>query len=198
MKRATLLLLIPLIILAGLFKYMTASHEIYSTVSPDDRCHVKFTEERGALLLVSFAYLNVDCGGKPLIEKELIYSGDTLDPKFHEYYPEKVWRTPNVLALVGRGDIPSDLIEIKNTRNSGYKYMLIETYRDKIFVFDLEPNSTVNFNFDYPGWFSVEVVGFNGERIKKTTRDVTDEYKDGKKFTINLDREDINIEVPQK
>lgn len=199
-KHWMLLLLIPPIILASLHKYVTSSFEIYATTSPDGAYQVNFVQERWFLLLERYVYLNVNYQGIPLIENERLFRGDWLEGELHDYYPDKFWKEPNVFVIGDGERIPAESIEIKNTSHIAIKYMLIETYREKILIFNLEPDSNIKLNFNYSGILCVQAETSNGEKFRKAIEVEwgEKEYKAGSKFEIVVNQENINIEAPQR
>ena len=185
------------LVLASLFKLITAfimaNHVLYVVESPDQRYRVKISQERGWELVQRYVYLDVDFNEKPFIKKELLFSGDFMDGEFQEYYPRKSWLAPNILVIGRNQKNNKETITIRNTSNATFKYVLIENYSDKFFIFNLEPNSTADLEFDYRDVLSVQAESINGERFG-TAILIANEVKRGSEFLITLDGQNINIE----
>lgn len=115
--------------------------------------------------------LDVLKSGKPFLSRRELYSGDSLDASFDEWYPQHQWVTEQSLQFYKdqfRRDLPNDTVTVENNSRSRISFLKIMSV-DMLIVFDLDPHSTVTFSVSRARsdlkWTSVEGEFEGGQAI---------------------------------
>lgn len=183
------------------FLFITAPRQLLSLSSPDNKYIVQISERRSFPFIDSeSAYLSVSAGGKLFLREKLLYQGDFMDSDFIDKYPHYAWRAESVLKIGQREVKQPDRLRIANRTALPLGYLLIETYLDKFVIFDVAPGDTVNLDFHYAGRLSVQ--GEFGKSFKRFGSAVElankVETNEAKRFLINIEDEQVDIESPQQ
>jgi hypothetical protein len=137
------------------FRFLSR-REISFNSSPGGRYTVQIMQERPFPGYERYVYLNVSRSGESFLQGKLLYTGDMLDSEFKELYPNYSWSSESILKI---GDVEGgqiNALRISNETSRGLKYLLIETYRDKYVLFDVEASAVIDLHFSYSGRLSCQ------------------------------------------
>ena len=70
-----------------------------------------------------------------------------MDQDFTVLYPMSSWASESVLRIGQVEDAADDTLRVTNDSMHRLTYLLIETYRDKFILFDVEPRAVVTLPF---------------------------------------------------
>ena len=122
--------------------------------------------------------MDVVKSGKPFLSGKELYSGDSLDASFDEWFPEYQWVTEKSLQFYKdqfRRDLPNDTITLENNSSRRISFLKIMSV-DMLIIFDLEPRSTATFVVSRARsdlkWTSVEGEFDGGQAIVGSSRDL--------------------------
>lgn len=171
------------------------SEILYSTESPSKRTKAEIIQKR--FLIERRVYLNAYQNGKQLVIQKLLYTGDFLDDDFRSLYPDYAWSSDSILRI-GRNTnavINLDSIKVTNRSPNRINYLLIETEGDKVVLFDVEPNATIDLRFPFTQWLSCQ--GEFGESKQRFGSEATMPVgKKANQFEITV-KDDVSITSPQ-
>ncbi|HKV36467.1 MAG TPA: hypothetical protein VJP89_19155 [Pyrinomonadaceae bacterium] len=124
-----------------------------SSTSPNGKYTVELTGDkgRGGFLIYSVVKYNLLVDGKPLTRDRLAHYGDVMDISFEIAYPEHAWIDDKTLRFWShrhRRDDNLDTLLITNNTAKRIKFLRIEAW-DMFFVFDVQPNSTLQLAFTH-------------------------------------------------
>lgn len=150
------LAVVALLLILGV-AFSLSRQTLSSTVSPNRKYKVEISQERDAAGIERCVYLNAHRNGERFVRNKLIYTGDLLDNEFRDLYPDYSWASESVLKI-GRelAETQSNSLRITNETSNRISYLLIETYRDKYVLFDVEPESVMNLKFQFLGQLSCQ------------------------------------------
>jgi hypothetical protein len=143
-----------------------------------------------------YVYLDVSRARTPLVRRKLLYTGDLLDDDFTTLYPKSSWASESVLRIGQVERAVDDMLRVTNDTRRRLAYVLIETYRDKFVLFDVEPGAMITLGFDYIGQLSAE-----GEFLESATRFADavvfsdrNHTVEGAQFAIHVREDGLTIE----
>ena len=169
------------------FRFLS-SREIASTSSARGRYTIQIGQERPFPGYERYVYLNVSRAGEAIVRRKLLYTGDMLDDDFGRLYPGYSWPSESVLRIGQVGEAEDDTLRVSNETPRRLTYLLVETYRDKFVLFDVEPGAVVTLAFNYFGRLSSEgEFQGSGERFADAV-----EVPDG---ALSVERERFSIGV---
>ena len=183
-------------ILVGL-TFGFAGRLIHSTESPSQGYKVEITQKR--FLIERAVYLNAYKDGEPLVTRKLLYTGDFLDGDFRELYPNYSWLSESALNIGQRVWTDSDALRVVNESQNRINYLLIETWDNKIVLFDVEPGASINLQFLYFGRLSCQGETANSqERFGSAVELISGEESKGQRyFVIRVTENHVSIESPR-
>jgi len=73
-----------------------------------------------------------------------------MDQDFTVLYPMSSWASESVLRIGQVEDAADDTLRVTNDSMHRLTYLLIETYRDKFVLFDVEPRAVVTLQLHRP------------------------------------------------
>jgi hypothetical protein len=114
-----------------------------TTSSPDGTYTVSISQQRPFPFHERHVVLNASRADAAIVQRKLLYTGDFMDQDFTALYPRSSWASESVLRIGQVEDAADDTL-------------LIETYRDKFILFDVEPRAVVTLRFNYFGKLSAE------------------------------------------
>ena len=121
-----------------------------------------------------------------------------MDGNFESRYPDYAWSSDSILRI-GRNAKDAennfDVIKITNDSPNKVSYLLIETSDNKVILFDVAPNATVDLRFPFIWWLSCQ-----GEFAESKERfgdaATMSEGKKANQFEIKV-KDGVNITSPQ-
>jgi hypothetical protein len=174
-----------------------------SISSPSSKYKIDITQKRDSAGVERFVYLNAYRDREQFVYNKLLYTGDFLDDDFRASYPTYSWVSESTLKI-GRAlvDTQSNRLTIRNTTTDRISYLLIETYKDKYVLFDVEPESEINLMFQFLGQLSCQGefaeskerfgsavrLGTNGESEVEGDFSIRVEYKQ-----VNIDSSNLKL-----
>ncbi len=169
-----------------------------SASSPNRKYKVEISQKKDAAGVERYVYLNAYRYEEQFVRNKLIYAGDFLDNDFRDLYPNYSWASESILKL-GRkvNETQSNGLRIKNLSPNRISYLLVETYSDKYFLFDIEPHSIVNLKFQFLGQLSCQGEFVSTQRFGSAVRlsnNAEDQVQGD--FSISVDRKNAIIESP--
>jgi hypothetical protein len=179
--------------------YGLSGQTLSSAVSPNRKYKVEISQKTDAAGIERYVYLSAYRDGEHFVGNKLIYTGDLLDDDFRDLYPHYSWASESVLKL-GRkiDDTQSNGLTIANVSPYRISYLLIETYRDKYVLFDVEPQSIVSLKFQFLGQLSCQgEFAESKQRFGSAVRlsnDAEDQVPGD--FSIRVDGKNAIIESP--
>jgi hypothetical protein len=168
-----------------------------STSSPGQKYRVDITQTYKGI--ERYVYLVAYRNDEQFVPSKLLYTGDQLDGAFLSLYPEYSWVSESILK-VGQAtdDTQSNGLRIANRTSKQIRYLLIETYKDKYVLFDVEPWEVVTLNLTFRGRLSGQCE-FLGEtrRIGRavTLRDYS-EKEVSRDFLVEV--RDMSIDISSR
>ncbi|HET6890463.1 MAG TPA: hypothetical protein VFH31_05120, partial [Pyrinomonadaceae bacterium] len=128
-----------------------------SSVSPNHRYRVEVLQNRDFAQVERRVYLNAYRKAEQFVRDKLIFTGDLLDDDFRNLYPNYHWISESILKI-GRNpaETQTNRLTVTNESSSRISYLLIETYRDKYVLFDVEPKSVTGIQFQFLGQLSCQ------------------------------------------
>ena len=198
-RKLILISLTGIAILIIAVAFSLSGQTLSSAASPNRKYKVEISQKRDAAGIERYVYLNAYRKGVQFVRNKLIYTGDVLDNDFRDLYPHYSWPSESILKL-GRkiGDTQSNGLRIANLSPNRISYLLIETYRDKYVLFDVEPQSIVNLKFQFLGQLSCQgEVAESKQRFGSAVRlskDAEDEVQGD--FSIRVEGKNAIIESP--
>jgi hypothetical protein len=172
------------------------SEKLYSTESPANQTKVEIVQEN--YLIERRVYLNAYQNEKQFVNQKLLYTGDWFDGDFKSRYPDNSWSSDSILRI-GRNAKDAENIfgSIKVTNNSANRisYLLIETTDNKIVLFDVEPNASIDLRFPFIWWLSCQGE-FAESKERFGSKATMPEGKKANQFEITL-KDGVNITSPQ-
>lgn len=118
-----------------------------------------------------FVSFNLFKDGHQIVKNEEVHHGDLFDSDFNELFPEHKWVNDSILRFGlsnYKSENSADSITISNKTNKIIKYLKINA-DDKIFVFGMLPNSTINLPLPHlrnPPYVTAEGEFENGQPIE--------------------------------
>jgi hypothetical protein len=156
-RKLILISLTPIAALIIGVAYGFSGQTLSSAASPNRKYKVEISQKRDAAGIERYVYLNAYRNGEPFVRNKLIYTGDLLDNDFRDLYPHYSWASESILKLGRRVDeTQSNDLRIANVSPNRISYLLIETYRDKYVLFDVESQSIVTLKFQFLGQLSCQ------------------------------------------
>lgn len=139
------------------FAFRLSTQVLSSTSSPSHKYRVEITQKRDSAGIERHVYLNAYRNREQFVYNKLLYTGDFLDDDFRVLYPVYSWVSESVIKI-GRAlaETQSNSLKITNGTPNRIRYLLIETYRDKYVLFDVEPDSEINLRFQFLGQLSCQ------------------------------------------
>jgi hypothetical protein len=138
---------------------------LISSQSPNRDYTLTITYSRPTLSLDNFAYLDVTQDGESLIDRKVLYRGDYFDGVYTDYYPLNRWTTDSVFHSGQHRRNSNAQVNLTNHSRYNYKYILIETYREKLIIFNFERGSNFSTDFHFTQILSVEGVRAETEEV---------------------------------
>lgn len=138
-----------------------------STTSPNGTYQIHLKEE-AKVYLAPFPFnflsghgdskvnLTTTKNGNPLIDNIVLYSGDGLDDRFLDDYPEHKWMSDSVLRFghnVAKSEENQDSLSVSNNTDKTLEYLKIKA-GDMLLVFEMPPKSKLKFQVPHQGWNS--------------------------------------------
>ena len=199
-----ILLIIIIIWSSGLFfscKSFYNEELFVFTKSPDDKYSVSISGSSPPIVFVldSSAYLDVKRRGKEeIITRKEIYRGDYFDGNFNAYYPENRWIDNSTLRIGQFRKQENAKINIINSSDSKFCYIIIESGREKLIIFDFDRHSEIQVDFRVLNILSIERLDcFSQKRTGKAIKVFRQQKSTDKiNFNVGFGDNDINIESP--
>ncbi|MGH9969377.1 MAG: hypothetical protein ACREBG_16470 [Pyrinomonadaceae bacterium] len=171
--------------------------ELSFSSSPGERYTVRISQTRPFPGIERYVYFSAALGGEQLLESKLLYTGDALDSEFNSLYPEKSWLSESIFKIGRDEGVSTYSLQISNETGHRLKYLLIESYEDKIILLDVEPGAVINLPFRYVGRLSCqgETVDSRkrlGDAIELVGQAVSNSFK---QFSIRVRDSEIRIEA---
>jgi len=118
-----------------------------------------------------------------------------MDQDFTVLYPMSSWASESVLRIGQVEDAADDTLRVTNDSMHRLTYLLIETYRDKFVLFEVEPRALVTLRFNYIGKLSAEGRRDSGTRFADAVA-LSDgaESVDGEQFSIHVRESAVTID----
>ena len=192
------LAVIALLLIIGV-AFRFSGQTLSSTLSPNRKYKVEISQKRDAAGIERYVYLNAYRSGQQFVRNKLIYTGDLLDNDFRDLYPNYSWASESILKLGRKVDeTQSNSLRITNETPNRISYLLIETYRDKYVLFDVEPKSIIDLKFQFLGQLSCQgEFAEPNQRFGSAARlsnDTENEVQGD--FTIRVNEQNVIIESP--
>ena len=127
-----------------------SSQEIGTTSSPDGTYTVSISQQRPFPFHERHVVLNASRADAAIVQRKLLYTGDFMDQDFTVLYPMSSWASESVLRIGQVEDAADDTLRVTNDSMHRLTYLLIETYRDKFVLFDVEPRAVVTLQLHRP------------------------------------------------
>lgn len=202
MKKKPVILLVAVVAIFALVyaaNYLIFQHELIdSSESPNGDFRAELLQERGGIGFVErLVRLRVASRNQEVFD-ELIYTGDFLDSEFKELYPLNEWTSPSTLFVGVRARAPLNEVNLMNESDEPFRYILVETNRQKILILDLGPGQNSSIRLNLEGFLSATA------RPKATDTRLDDAVSlagisnpsDSPGFSINLGKNSLRIESP--
>ena len=159
-----LLLLGSIGIVILIWKNGVAGQTVQITESPQGGYKVEVVKRR--FIAEDAVYLNAYRGGDCFILRKLLFTGDFLDSNFQDLYPTYSWISENTLQI-GQGSVPEKMVEVSvaNETETHLSYLLLETFSNKLVIFDTKPNSLTRLGFSFSDRFSCQGQTVTGYRF---------------------------------
>lgn len=161
---------------------------VLSIESPYNKYFLTVEQWKTINLFERYAYLNVTQHGKLLIQHKLIYQGDYFDGDFNKYYPKNYWVNESIFRIGQAVKNENTKINVRNESNSNIKYLMIESNREKLIIFNINQNSQIEVDFQVSGNLSIEWIDNKSETLTGKLVKVCEQKKASEdlQFSINL------------
>jgi len=166
-----------------------------TTSSPGGTYTVRISQQRRLPIGERYVALNASRAGAAIVQRKLLYTGDFMDGEFAALYPRFSWASESVLRIGQVEDADDDTLRVTNDSMQRLTYLLIETYRDKFVLFEVEPRALVTLRFNYIGKLSAEGRRDSGTRFADAVA-LSDgaESVDGEQFSIHVRESAVTID----
>ncbi len=173
-----------------------SSKKLYTTESPIKQFKAEIVQKH--FLIERRVYLNAYQNGKLIVNQKLLFTGDFMDSSFESRYPDYAWSADSILRI-GRNAKDAennfDVIKITNDSPNRISYLLIETSDDKVVLFDIEPNTSIDLPFPFLQWLSCQGE-FAESKERFGDKASIPEGKEANQFEIRV-KDGVNITSPQ-
>lgn len=173
-----------------------SSKKLYTTQSSNKKINVEIIQKN--FLIENRAYLSAYLNDGKFVNEKLLYTGDFFDDDFLGKYPEYFW-AENSMLKIGRNAKNSDSkfenIKITNSSLNRINYILIETAKDKVILFAVEPNSAFELRFPIAEWLSCQGV-FADTKKRFGYKVIIPKNKKTNQFEIKI-KDEVEIISPQ-
>jgi len=177
----------------------TSEELLSSTSSPSRQYKVEISQRRDLSGDERYVYLSVYRNDQQFLRNKLLYTGDLLDEDFRTLYPKYSWVDESILKIgQTSSDSQSNSLRITNDSPNTISYLLVETYREKYVLFDVEPGAIINMTFQFLGQLSCQgVLASSQERFSGAVRLTSDsETSVPGDFSIRVRDKNVIVESP--